>query len=82
MNVQELEKELCGFVKENLLAEKVEIQPETILASVGLDSFSMIEIVLFLERKFGIELPDETLTPENIKSVSALCKCAIGFSNS
>lgn len=81
MEAKELEKEMILFVKENLVAESVVLEPETVLASVGLDSFSMIEIVLFLERKFSIELPDEALTPENIKSISSMCQCAMEYSN-
>lgn len=81
MEAKVLEKEMIQFVKENLVAETVQIEPETVLSTVGLDSFSMIEIVLFLERKFSIELPDESLTPENIKSISSLCNCAIEYSN-
>lgn len=81
MDVKELEKEVIVFVKENLVAASVNLEPETVLATVGLDSFSMIEIVLFLERKFSIELPDEALTPDNIKSVQALCACAMDYSN-
>jgi len=63
----------------NLVAENVGIEPNTVLSDIGLDSFSTIEMVLFLERKFGIELPDEVLTPDNIASVSALTACAISF---
>jgi len=81
IEAKELEKEMIQFVKENLVAATVELEPETVLSTIGLDSFSMIEIVLFLERKFSIELPDESLTPENIKSISSLGKCAMKYSN-
>ena len=80
MDINTLEAEICKFVKENLLASSVEFTPQTELSKIGLDSFSMIEIILFLERKFGVELPDEILTPENIKSVSSLSLCALEFS--
>lgn len=81
MDAKELEKEMILFVKENLVAASVTLEPETVLATVGLDSFSMIEIVLFLERKYSIELPDESLTPENIKSIASLCSCAMEYAN-
>ncbi|MCL4120533.1 UNVERIFIED_CONTAM: hypothetical protein GTU68_029061 [Idotea baltica] len=76
MNIQEIEKAIAAFVRENLIAESVELKVDTALSAIGLDSFSLIEIVLFLERQFDIELPDEALSPENIKSVASFAKCA------
>ena len=66
---------LIIFIKENLLAENVNITAETPFESLGLDSFSIIEIVLFIERKFGLELPDGALTKENVYSASSLARC-------
>jgi len=77
MEISTLEIEICNFIKENLVAKNVEVVPASELAGIGLDSFSLIEIVLFLERKFEIELPDEVLTPENIKTVSTISACAL-----
>lgn len=66
---------LITFIKENLLAENINITSETSFESLGLDSFSIIEIILFIERKFGLELPDRALTKENVYSASALALC-------
>jgi len=67
--------ELCSFISTNILAEGVRVQNETLLTSIGVDSFSVIEIILFIERKFGVIIPDEALVPENLQSVSALANC-------
>jgi acyl carrier protein len=47
----------------------------TPLESVGLDSFSFIEIVLFIERRFHVQLPDTALTKSNLYSVATISKC-------
>lgn len=74
----EFAKQLCGFLSDNVLASSVELSPETDLSSIGVDSFSLMEMVLFIERRFGLVLPAESLTPENISSVNALSRhCAI-----
>ena len=67
--------ELCHFISTNILAKGVEVNNDTILSHIGVDSFSVIEIILFIERKFGVVIPDEALLPENLKSVSALANC-------
>ena len=68
-------KELCAFITNNILAGDVEVQADTILSDIGVDSFSIIEIILFIERKFGVAIPHESLTPENLVSVNALIEC-------
>lgn len=81
MDQLELEKSLCEFIKENLIADTIDLKPDTLLADIGMDSFSTIEVVLFIERKFGIQLPDDVLTPSNIASVASLSKCTIDYAN-
>ena len=66
---------LIDFIKTNLVANGVEVNPSTTFDSLGLDSFSIIEIVLFIERKFGVTLPDKELTKENMHSVETLTRC-------
>ena len=66
---------LCGFIQANLVANGVQVGAETSLTQLGLDSFSIIEIVLFVERQYGLTLPDEALSQENIQSASTLAKC-------
>ncbi len=68
-------KELCTFISENILAGEVPVQNDTVLSDIGVDSFSIIEIILFIERKFGVVIPHESLTPENLVSVNALVDC-------
>ena len=68
-------KELCAFISENILAGDVAVQADTILSDIGVDSFSIIEIILFIERKFGVAISHESLTPENLVSVDALVEC-------
>jgi acyl carrier protein len=72
---QAIAESLCGFIKKSLVAEGVEVKPETPLSKLGLDSFSIIEVVLFIERQYGVGLPDEALSPENIYSAATLAKC-------
>ena len=66
---------LIDFIKSNLVADSVEVNTTTPFDSLGLDSFSIIEIVLFIERKYGVTLPDKELTRENMQSVETLTRC-------
>ncbi len=74
-------KELCDFISSTILAGDATVAPDTILSDIGVDSFSIIEIILFIERKFGIAIPHESLTPENFVSVNALVECMNQYKN-
>lgn len=78
-NIDTISKELTNFISTNILAQGVQLTPETPLGNLGVDSFSVIEIVLFIERKFGVVIPDESLTPENLKTVSSLSHTTYSF---
>ena len=73
----EVEQALEEFVQGNVLAKGVHIEPESLLRDIGVDSYSVIEMVLFIERRFGVVLPEDQLVPENLKSVRALAACTV-----
>ena len=64
--------EIKNYIEKNILAEGVQIAADTDLKQVGIDSFSTVEIILFIERKFGVAIPDEKLIPDNFKTLNAL----------
>ena len=65
---------LKDFICTNIIAENIEIESDTILKDIGVDSFSIIEIVLFIERKFGKLIPDHLLVPETFATLDNLAK--------
>jgi acyl carrier protein len=71
-SAEEIATRLCSYLSENILAENVDVNKETELTKIGVDSFSLMEMILFVERSFGLVLPAESLTPENIASVGSL----------
>ena len=76
-SAEEISSALCSFLQQNILAPDVQVTPDTELALIGVDSFSLMEIILFIERRFGLILPPESLTPQNTSSVSNLSLCCV-----
>jgi acyl carrier protein len=53
--------------------DDVEVGPDTPLITSGIvDSFSMVSLKTFLEKKYGISLPDSEATPEAFDTVSSI----------
>ena len=64
--------EIQQYIEKNILAEAVQVDAGTNLKQAGIDSFSTVEIILFIERKFGVSIPDEKLVPDNFKTLQSL----------
>jgi len=66
---------LCTFIEEELVGEGVPVVPDSDLAALGLDSFSLMSILMYIERTWEIQVPMETLTPENTATPAAIAGC-------
>ena len=54
-------------------AEEMELDENTPLISSGIvDSFSMVSLKRFLEKKYGVVLPDEEATPQAFDTVTSI----------
>jgi acyl carrier protein len=70
---EDLKQVLIDYIKKEYLDEDSdeEITEDTKLISGGIvDSFSMVSLKMFLEKKFHIKIPDEKATPEAFDSVN------------
>ena len=64
---------IIDYVKKEYLDEDddMQIKEDTKLISSGIvDSFSMVSLKTYLEKKFQIKLPDDKATPEAFDSVN------------
>jgi acyl carrier protein len=69
----DFKKMIIDYVKKEYLDEDSdqEVTENTKLISSGIvDSFSMVSLKMFLEKKFQVKIPDEKATPEAFDSVN------------
>jgi acyl carrier protein len=78
-NIDQVRQELIEYVKKEFLEEEdedMEVDENTPLISSGIvDSFSMVSLKTFVEKKYSVAIPDAKATPEafdTIKNVVAL----------
>lgn len=72
MELTEICDKIRHFIQENLLAEGVALTDTSSLPDLGLDSFSLIEILLFVERTMNTIVPIEELNYEKTETVKAI----------
>jgi acyl carrier protein len=65
-------EDIRKYIENNILSADVKIDASTNLQLAGIDSFSTVEIILFIERQYGVMIPDDKLIPDNFKTLKAL----------
>lgn len=68
-----IKDEIRSYVKKEYLEDEdeMEIKDDTALISSGIvDSFSMVSLKMYLEKKFKISIPDAKATPQAFDSVN------------
>ena len=74
--------EIRNYVKKEYLEEDEdkEIKDDTALISSGIvDSFSMVSLKMYLEKKFKISIPDAKATPQAFDSINNIIELLKGF---
>jgi len=70
-----IEKDVRGFIAENLTfsddPEELDAE-ESMLEADIIDSTSILELVSYLEERFGIEIDDSEIMPANLDSVNRI----------
>jgi acyl carrier protein len=73
MQPDEAKQMIIDYVKKEFLEDEndTEIKEDTPLISSGIvDSFSMVSLKTFIEKKYKIQIPDNEATPEAFDTVN------------
>lgn len=71
-----IERSVSDHLKKHFLAKNVAIEPHVPFADSGIDSMTVVELVMFIEEEFGIVIPADQLTGDNLRSLRSLADCA------
>ncbi len=80
--MDDAKKMIIDYVKKEFLEDDsdMEIKEDTPLISSGIvDSFSMVSLKTFLEKKYKIQIPDAKATPEAFDSVNNIISLLKGY---
>lgn len=75
LSKESISSTITEFVRTNIIASGVAFDSSSNLSKAGVDSYSVIEIILFIERQFGVVIPDTMLVPANLASIDAIADC-------
>ncbi|HOO71608.1 MAG TPA: acyl carrier protein [Spirochaetota bacterium] len=71
----DIKQEIEKFIEENFVMgrKNITLDPDKSLIESGvMDSTGVLELVMFLEERFSIQIDDEELVPENLDTINNL----------
>lgn len=75
MNEQNI---ITKYLLSNIIFAVPELEPDyNLIDSLLIDSISIIKVILFLEKEFGIKLDDIDLDPTNFETINQMANLVI-----
>lgn len=75
LNAKQVEEKLIRRVAAILSVDAVKIKPEAQLHTLGVDSLSFVELLVFIEQEFKIKLMESGLAREDFRTIRSLAQC-------
>ena len=75
LDAKQVEEKLICQLAAILSADRKKIKPEVPLHTLGVDSLSFVELLVFIEKEFSIKLMESGLQAEDFKTISSLASC-------
>ena len=73
MNSNEIKEQVRNFIIETTYAPEPDVKDDTLIFIQGLfDSMGFIQLINFIEEKYGIKTGDNELLEENFESINAI----------
>jgi acyl carrier protein len=72
LSLEEVTAAIVRFLNAQIMAETNPVAADDDLAAAGVDSMALLKVLVFLEREYGIWVPDEELTDDVIRSARTL----------
>jgi acyl carrier protein len=72
MEPAQIEARLLEFLRRGIFSPQTVVTEETDLVANGFDSLSLVSLLQFIEKEFGLWLPENEINEANLKNVRAL----------
>ncbi len=74
----EMVEVLCGLLRDRVGGPVAE---DTVLGSLGLDSLSVIELMMQVEERYGVRIPVEGIGADDLRDLRSLADYALRYVN-
>ena len=69
---EEIQSRLMEFLRRDVFSPETPISEDTDLIAGGFDSFSLVNLMLFVEQTYGLWIPEREITAATFKNTRSL----------
>ena len=73
VDIETVQRTLHDHIVKEILLRKTPLSPDEDLFDAGFDSLSLSRVLVFVEERFGVSIPDEDVV---VDEISTLCRMA------
>ncbi len=77
----DIQTKLIDFLRGGIFSSQVEVDENTDLIANGFDSMSLVSLLVFIEKTYGIWIPESEITDTNLKNTRALAAVVLRVLN-
>ena len=75
-SIEAVTASVVRFLNTEIMAPTHPVAADDVLADAGVDSMALLKVLVFLERELGVEVPDEDLRDDVIRTARSLATYA------
>jgi len=77
--MEQIKEQLVFFLQNEIFDSSIRIDPDTDLFETGFDSFSLVKLLVFIEKKYNLRIPEEKLTEDTLRDVNRISELIYAF---
>jgi acyl carrier protein len=79
VNTENIRSALHDHIVQEILLRDAPLRPDEDLFAAGFDSMSLSRILVFVEERFGINIPDEEVVVDDIATLERMTAFVAGY---
>ena len=72
---------LLDFLRGGIFSAQTEVTVETDLIASGFDSLSLVSLLVFIEKNYGVWIPQNEINEDNLRNTRALAAVVVRLLN-
>ncbi len=79
VEIEQIKEQLVSFLHNEIFDSSIQIKVDTDLFESGFDSFSLVKLLVFIEKQYSIQVPEDRLTEDTLRNVNRLSELIYAF---
>lgn len=79
VQIEQIKEHLVSFLQNEIFDSSIRIEADTDLFETGFDSFSLVRLLVFIEKKYNLQIPEEKLTEDTLRDVNRISELIYAF---